>query len=254
SNIIWWQARADVDLAGMVRMTASPTAARRGAANLPRMRVERATLPSEIYRRMKAMILDGGLKPGELVTIQSLADAFGVSAMPVREALQRLTGERALTVVSGRSVGITPLDAERLRDLTRVRMEIESIAAEWAAPRVSRADCAKLEALVKGMARAAREGDTAAYVRANHDFHFTVYGAAGSQALLSVIEGLWVQVSPYFHLLHRSGNYAHANEQHRLVLMALRRGDARSCGEHIRQDIEAATQALLQLLARPPEG
>jgi DNA-binding GntR family transcriptional regulator len=235
-------------------ISASSTAPRRRAASLPRMQVERATLPSEIYRRLKSMILDGGLKPGELVTIQSLSDAFGVSAMPVREALQRLTGERALTVISGRSVGIPELAAARLRDLSKVRMELEGTAAAWAATRITAADCAKLEALVAAMGNAADEGDTRSYVRANHDFHFTIYGAAGSETLLSVIEALWLQVSPYFHLLHRSGNYVDANEQHRLALRALRRADAKSCGKHIRQDIDAATKVLLRLLAEPHES
>jgi len=217
------------------------------------MQLERATLPSEIYRRLKSMILDGGLKPGELVTIQSLSHAFGVSTMPVREALQRLTGERALTVISGRSVGIPQLAADRLRDLSKVRMELEGIAAEWATKNITAADCARLADLVAAMGKAAVNGDTHAYVHANHDFHFRIYGAAGSEALLGVIEGLWLQVSPYFHLLHRSGNYVDANEQHRLALRALRRGDARSCGKHIRQDIRAATKVLLRLLAEPHE-
>ena len=216
------------------------------------MQLERATLPSEIYRRLKSMILDGELKPGELVTIQSLSSAFGVSAMPVREALQRLTGERALTVISGRSVGIPQLAAARLRDVSKVRIELEATAAAWAAPRISAADCEKLDVLVKAMGRAALDGDTRSYVRANHEFHFTIYGAAGSETLLSVIEALWLQVSPYFHLLHGSGNYADANEQHRLALRALRRADAKSCGKHIRQDIQDATKVLLQLLATSP--
>jgi DNA-binding GntR family transcriptional regulator len=171
--------------------------------------------------------------------------------MPVREALQRLTGERALTVISGRSVGIPQLAADRLRDLSKVRMEIEGIAAEWATARITADDCAKLADLVTTMGQATGEGDTRAYVRANHDFHFTIYGAAGSEALLGVIEALWLQVSPYFHLLHRSGNYVAANEQHRLALRALRRGDARSCGKHIRQDIRVAATVLLKLLAEP---
>ena len=63
---------------------------------------------------------------------------------------------------------------------------------------------------------------------------------------------LWVQVSPYFHLLHGSGNYIDANVQHRLALQALKRRDARSCGKHIRQDIRAATEVLLRLLGPGP--
>jgi DNA-binding GntR family transcriptional regulator len=59
-----------------------------------------------------------------MVTIQSLSDAFGVSTMPVREVLNRLVAEKALTVISGRSVGIPPLTIERLEDLRRVPVEI----------------------------------------------------------------------------------------------------------------------------------
>jgi len=209
------------------------------------MRVSRVTLPDEIYRRIKDMILDGGLIPGETITIQGLAAAFGVSAMPVREALQRLTAERALTVISGRSVGIPDLDSRRLLDLTKVRVEIESLAAEWAAPNLSPIDCDKLQVLVDVMSVATAERNTRAYVRANHDFHFGIYRASGSEALLTVIEGLWLQVSPYFHLLH---NYIVANEEHKLILKAIRDGDAKACGAHLREDIETATTALLKLL------
>jgi len=215
------------------------------------MQVSRVTLPSEIYRRMKTMILDGGLMPGELVTIQGLASAFGVSAMPVREALQRLTAEGALKVISGRSVGIPELESDRLRDLTRVRIEIESLAASWATPRVTDADTARLETLVAAMTKAVEAGDTRAYVRGNHDFHFTIYAASGSESLLNVIEGLWLQVSPYFHLLHGvrgAGNYDNANQEHKLILAAIRAGDAESCAAHLRGDIESATAGLLKLL------
>jgi DNA-binding GntR family transcriptional regulator len=215
------------------------------------MQVARVTLPGEIYRRLKTMILDGGLMPGELVTIQGLASAFGVSAMPVREALQRLIAEGALRVISGRSVGIPELESDRLTDLTKVRVEIESLAASWATPRMTEADTTKLEGLVETMTKAVEAGDTRTYVRANHDFHFTIYAASGSATLLSVIEALWLQVSPYFHLLHGvrgTGNYDNANHEHKLILQAIRAGDAAGCAAHLRGDIESATAGLLKLL------
>ena len=215
------------------------------------MQVSRVTLPAEIYRRLKTMILDGGLMPGELVTIQGLAGAFGVSSMPVREALQRLTAEGALRVISGRSVGIPELESDRLIDLTKVRVEIESLAASWATPRVTEADTARLQALVETMTKAIEDEDTRTYVRANHDFHFTIYAASGSETLLGVIESLWLKVSPYFHLLHGvrgTGNYDNANVEHKLILAAIRAGDADGCAAHLRGDIESATTGLLKLL------
>lgn len=223
--------------------------ARRKVANLPVTPVPRDTLPDRIYRRTKELILNGEIEPGQLVTIQGLADAFGVSAMPVREALQRLTAEKALSVVSGRSVGLAELSVERLRDLRRVRLAIESLAAEWAAANVSAGDLRSLAKLIATMDGAAADGDSHGYVRANREFHFVVYRASGSDSLLAIIEGLWLQVSPYFHLLYGSGNYVVANDQHKQVLAALRNRDGAAAGVAIRADIEAAAEILLDLLA-----
>ena len=222
---------------------------RRKTANLPSKPVQRGTLPNQIYLQIKELILDGGIAPGELVTIQGLAEAFDVSAMPVREALQRLTAEKALTVVSGRSVGIPELEAERLLDLCRVRLEIESLATEWATPLVKEPEFTQLETLINAMDNAIFTNDTRAFVRANHDFHFTIYKASGSATLLAIIEELWLQVSPYFHLLHGSGNYHQANQQHRNVLLALRQRDSATAGNSIRADISAAAAVLLSLLS-----
>lgn len=221
---------------------------RRKTATLPSKPVQRGTLPHQVYLQIKELILDGGIAPGELVTIQGLAKAFDVSAMPVREALQRLTAEKALTVVSGRSVGIPELDAERLRDLCRVRLEIESLATEWATVRIRDAELGTLATLIDSMDEAINANNTHAFVRANHDFHFTIYRASGSATLIAIIEELWLQVSPYFHLLHSSGNYSQANQQHRNILQALHQQDSTAAGASIRADISAAAEVLLSLL------
>jgi DNA-binding GntR family transcriptional regulator len=101
---------------------------------------------------------------------------------------------------------------------------------------------------VAAMAQAVADGDPHQFVRANHEFHFTVYRASGSETLLSIIEGLWLQVSPYFHLLHGSGNYALANHEHEQLLVAVRRNDPQAAGRAIRADIEQAAKVLLGLL------
>jgi hypothetical protein len=69
----------------------------------------RDTLQERAYRRICDLILDGEIAPGQVVTIQNLAETFGVSAMPVREALKRLTAAGALSLVAGRSIGVPRL-------------------------------------------------------------------------------------------------------------------------------------------------
>src|SRR5262245_17751515 len=95
---------------------------RRGSAVLPFAPAPRETLQEYVYRRVKDLILTGDIAPAQSITINSLAEAFAVSHMPVREALRRLIAERALTVISGRSVGLPALSVEHLDDLRRVRI------------------------------------------------------------------------------------------------------------------------------------
>ncbi len=222
--------------------------AARKVSELPVARLARDTLQEKVFRQLCDLILDGEIAPGQLVTIQALAEAFGVSAMPVREALKRLTAAKALTAVSGRSIGIPPLSIDRLDDLHRVRIEIESIAAEWAAPNIDDDGIEALEDQFSRMESATAAGDVKGYLRANRAFHFIVYGAAGSEALLSFIESLWLQISPYFNLLHGSGNYAASNEQHEAMLKAIRAGDRSALKAAVRADIDGAYDVLTGLL------
>jgi DNA-binding GntR family transcriptional regulator len=211
-------------------------------------RAPRDTLQDHVYRELCELILNGEIAPGQLITIGYLADAFGISTMPVREALQRLTAARVLTVISSRSIGIPLLTEERLSDLRRVRLEVESLAAIWATPNVAAAEIERLEACVRSMSESARAGDNKQYLRWNRAFHFTIYRAARSDALFAIIETLWLQISPYFHLLHSSGNYFKANEQHEKMLAALRARDGAAVSLGVRNDIEAAYRVLRALL------
>jgi DNA-binding GntR family transcriptional regulator len=215
---------------------------------LPVSRAQRSTMQDHVYRQLCELILNGEIAPGQLITIQTLAEAFGVSAMPVREALQRLTAARVLTIVSGRTIGVPPLTGARLMDLRRVRLEIEALAGLWAAANIGETHLKRLDALIMKMDEAAQAGDRKQYVRLNRNFHFTIYGAAGSDALLAIIENLWLQISPYFHLLHASGNYLKANEQHGLIRDALRRRDPKGVRGGLRTDINAAYEVLMGLL------
>ena len=219
-----------------------------GRPAIPVSRAPRHTLQDHVFRQICELILNGEIAPGQHITIQALADAFGVSAMPVREALQRLTAARALTVISGRSIGVPLLTRKLLIDLRRVRLEVEALAAVWATPNIDDAEIERLKVCVHRMDRAARAEDRKQYLRLNRAFHFTIYQAAGSEALFAIIENLWLQISPYFHLLHASGNYFKANEQHDLILEAIRRRDSAAASLGVRTDIEAAYQVLVDLI------
>jgi DNA-binding GntR family transcriptional regulator len=130
-----------------------------------------------------------------------------------------------------------------------VRIEIESLAAVWATPNIGDSEINRLEEHVGAMEAAVRSGDNKQYLRWNRAFHFGIYEAAQSEALLAIIETLWLQISPYFHLLRASGNYLKANEQHELMLAALRARDGAAVSLALREDIDGAYRVLASLLS-----
>ena len=94
--------------------------------------VRRENLQAPVYRQICKLILQGDVQPGQSLTVATLAKALDVSPMPVRDALSRLTHAGVLTTVSGRTLGVPRLSMEELEELYQVRLEIESIALEWA--------------------------------------------------------------------------------------------------------------------------
>lgn len=217
-------------------------------AKLPLRPVARETVQDRVYRELRAMILNGELAPGQTLTIQGLAESFQVSTMPVREALRRLTAEQAMTVLAGRSIGIPRLTRARLADLSRARREVERLAVSWAAERIGAADLGRMAGLIARMQLAADQRDGRRYVPANHDFHFTIYRAADSAVLLSIIESLWLQIGPYFHVLRTSGNWQAANVTHRNILAALESRDGAAAAAALARDVDQATLALHALI------
>lgn len=211
--------------------------------------LHRDTLQERVYRQVAGLILDGGIAPGQLVTIQALAEAFHVSAMPVREALKRLTAANALTIVSGRSIGIPPLTLEKLTDLRNVRLQVEGAATSWAARQADNEIIAELKKLLQQMEKATASGDTKAYLQANRAFHFAIYRTAQSPTLTSIIENLWLQIGPYLNLLRESGNYVSSNNHHNDLVKALARHDSDAAEAAMAGDINDAFTVLARVLA-----
>jgi DNA-binding GntR family transcriptional regulator len=234
------QWRAGATMATMDAMLKKP--------ELPVTPLARDTLQERAYRRICDLILDGEIAPGQVVTIQNLAEAFGVSAMPVREALKRLTAAGALSLLTGRSIGIPRLSIERLADLRRVRLSVEGLATEWAADLMEPDELAHLQRQCTLLSRAAKDENTRDYLRANRAFHFIIYNAARSPTLVAMIETLWLQIGPYLNLLRGSGNYVASNATHRAIVEALADHDGKVAAKALRADINDAYAILSKIL------
>ena len=199
-----------------------------------------------------ALILDaideGAFRPGDRLVESELADRFGVSRTPIREALQRLETQ-GLLARDGRSLIVASLDHNQLAELYVVRTELEGLAARLAARhatpeevRVLRSMAAEDRALL---------GDLPALARANRRFHKQIHLASHNRFLVQQLD-----------LVHRSmallattslaveGRDAGALDEHDAIVAAIAAGDGDAAAAALADHISAAYETRLRLDAQ----
>lgn len=164
----------------------------------------RTTIQEGVYQQLRNALMAGNFDPGQSLTIASLAETFGTSNMPVREALRRLAAENALEVAANGSARIPIVTLARLDDLCRARIAVEGLAAELGIPRLSATDIATLERIAAEQHAIGLGSNVYDLMVRNQQFHFTIYRASGSEVLLQLIETLWLRFGPYMRMLSAS--------------------------------------------------
>ncbi|WP_137817487.1 GntR family transcriptional regulator [Pseudomonas sp. 2FG] len=207
-------------------------------------------LQEQLYQRLREGLLAGQFQPGERLKIRDLAAALGTSPMPVRAALQRLVAEGALEGEPQRSVRVPPMTRERFQQLFQVRLALEGLAVETATPRLTPSDLAILQGCVERMESALERRDVRGYLNDNSQFHLTLYQACANPVLLRMIEGLWLQVGPFFNRLFTEADLSlRLNDFHDDCFKALQAGDGKAARAAMEQDLSYFGQFLLNLLS-----
>lgn len=183
-------------------------------------------LSEGIYADLRRKLIVGDLKPAEHLSIRTLADDYGVSAMPVREALRQLASEDALIGAAKKAYRVPDLTSEQAADLFFVRAVLEGAAAEIAADRVRAADLEALGRLNKLSVTAWQARNVGDFLAANYKFHRRVYSLTGNAAMQSMIDALYVRTGPWLAYgivnLTSPDNWMGAHDD---IIEALRQGD-----------------------------
>lgn len=162
----------------------SPAARTRqtGATQLP----ERYSVRAQILDALREALLSGELAPGEVYSAPAVADRFGVSATPVREAMQQLVSEGAVETVPNRGFRVAEYSARDYAELAEVRALLEIPAVLRAARSVPADSWDALRPLAEDALAAAARGDRAAYAAADQAFHGALLEPGGNSRLVAV--------------------------------------------------------------------
>ncbi len=140
---------------------------------------------SVIEERLRSAIIDGRLPPGTALRQQELANLFGVSRMPVREALRQLEAQSLLKVVMHKGAVVAPLIGEDAVDTYALRLILEAEALRQSIPLLSADDIALARHYINQLEHETRHAEIG---RLNRLFHMVLYGKAPNQKLLRLIE------------------------------------------------------------------
>ncbi|MER5782141.1 GntR family transcriptional regulator [Streptomyces mobaraensis] len=165
----------------------APTA---GTGVVARRMPTRYSVRGQVLDALRKALVSGELIPGEVYSGPALAERFGVSATPVREAMQQLVAEGAVEAVPNRGFRVTSRSARDLAELAEVRGLLEVPVLLRLARTLPAARWRELLPLAETAAAVARGGDRAVYAEADRDFHRALLGLGGNRQLVTVADEL----------------------------------------------------------------
>jgi DNA-binding GntR family transcriptional regulator len=155
--------------------------------NLPPLRVRR-NVREQVAEALRASLVAGEMRPGVVYSAPTLAERFGLSPTPVREAMLDLAKEGLVTAVRNKGFRVTELSDRDLDEITEVRalIEVPTVARIAASPEGAE----ELRPLAEAIVTAAERRDILGYIEADHTFHLELLALAGNAHLVGVVREL----------------------------------------------------------------
>ncbi|WP_282608749.1 GntR family transcriptional regulator [Pelagibius sp. Alg239-R121] len=199
----------------------------------------------EILQTLREDIISGRLTAGSLLRQQLLAERFGVSRMPVREALYRLEAEGFIAFTPNKGATVAPVSAEDVREIYEMRSAAETLALRLALPELTNAQIGRAEDLQAEMETA----PVGEFGKLNAAFHQTLYQPCARPRLLAHVENLSNAADRYLRVAIGTLDYAEkSHREHRTLLEACRRRDEADAVGCLMQHIEEGGQTLYRRL------
>jgi DNA-binding GntR family transcriptional regulator len=213
--------------------------------------LRRQTMQEAVLAELRC-INDGELRPGAVIRVDTVADALGVSRIPVREALKILEGEGLVTHRPHVGYAVPSLSAEEIREIYWLRALLEREALGRALERATDDDRAAARQACAAAEHALEQGDVNAFSEHARRFHTVILASCRMRRLLRLLEGLWDATETYrpaSHLDERGR--AALQAEHRVMLDAFLRGDEQRLADAAEQHRQ---HLLAGALLGTPEG
>ncbi|HSJ28501.1 MAG TPA: GntR family transcriptional regulator [Acidimicrobiia bacterium] len=211
--------------------------------------VRSSTRVEHVYEKLRANIVLGHYEPGSPLRLSDLVDEYGVSLIPIREALRRLEVERLVENSPNRGARVATASIAEVEDAYETRWILESEALRRAWPHLDDGDIEESHELLLTMFDAFAEGDVRRGTEVHRRLHFGLWQRGNSTWLDHLIRILWSHTERYRNLaliLHAPA--PSDDEYHALLLAAARRGDLVAALRHTRDELEESRSLVIDHL------
>ena len=205
------------------------------------------TLRESILETIRDAIISGSLKPGEKVAEPELAERFGISRTPIREAFRQLESEGYLTVVPRKGAVVVTFSQRDVEEFYAIKSILEGYAARKACEKLTGREIDKLQSINDKLRVLADEGDVRHFFKVHDNFHELFVRAADNDKLTEMILNL---VGRFQRLriasLSLSGRMQFSVQEHQKIIDAFRNGDAGLAENLVRSNAEYGGKVLMQ--------
>ena len=223
-----------------------------------RKQIERhQTLREKILETIRDAILKGTMKPGERVSEPDLAERFGISRTPIREAFRQLESEGYLEVVPRKGAVVASLSERDIEEFYAIKIILEGFAARMAAEKLTAKEIERLEVINARLHKIAAEGDVKTFFRVHNEFHEVFIKAAGNDKLSEMINQLVMRFKRLrLASLSQPGRMEVSIEDHSDMIQAFKDHDGERADSLIRHAATIGAEVLIQsmTLAETAEG
>jgi DNA-binding GntR family transcriptional regulator len=184
--------------------------------------IEAVSLTERVIAALKNAFFSGKLKPGDVIVERQIAREMNVGTPVVREALISLKHEGFVRRVKNKGSFITSFDPEEVRALYTLRIELETLALQWARPRVAKADLDELRRLVDRLVEAGERNDRREFLERDFEFHRCCWKLSGNPFLAETLERLMAPLFAFVVLASGKPMTAAMGREHYALIEALR--------------------------------
>ncbi|MFT4069409.1 GntR family transcriptional regulator [Paraburkholderia sp.] len=208
-------------------------------------KIVRPTTVELVTTAVRQRILSGELAPGEVLRQEALAEELGVSRVPVREAITRLTAEGLLTSVPHKGAYVAELSIDEVRETFDIRLRLEPWIFSEAIPRITEAEIGKAERIVKEMDNA----DSGVWGQLNWRLHETLYLPSQRDITLQMLRVLHDRSDRYFRFQAvQVPIREQSHDEHMALIEACRKRDAKLGAKLLEQHVKTAAQQIMSVV------